>query len=112
MQTNDSLTHATPRSDREHPARRLGAVAVLAVLALGACTSDPSAHRVVEDIIRAETEDDASSDRRDCMLEALEDFSDDDLENITTQLDSSNEGNRVEGQAALDDFESALSACN
>lgn len=111
------MIHALPDAhsdqDRKRSGRRIGAVAVIAILTLGACTSDPGARRVAQDIIKAETEDDPSSDRRDCMLKVLEDdFTDEDLENITSQLGSTNTGTQAEGQAALDEYEAALSACN
>jgi len=107
------MTHAHADQDRKRSGRRIGAVAVIAVLALGACTSDPGARRVAQDIIKAETEDDPNSDRRDCMLKVLEeDFTDSDLEAITNQVNSSNTGTQAEGQAALDEYEAALSACN
>lgn len=111
------MIHALPDAhsdqDRKRSGRRIGAVAVIAILTLGACTSDPGARRVAQDIIKAETEDDPSSDRRDCMLKVLEDdFTDEDLENITSQLGSTNTETQAEGQAALDEYDAALSACN
>ena len=109
------MIHTLPdaHADRKRSGRRIGAVAMIAVLTLGACTSDPGARRVAQDVIRAETEDDTSSDRRDCMLKVLEDdFTNEQLENITDQLGSSNTGTQAEGQAALDEYEAALSACN
>ena len=91
--------------------RRVVAVALLGVLALGACTSDPGPRRVAQDIIKAEALENPELDA-ECMLKALDQFTDADLEGITQQLDSANEGTQTEGQAALDEFTAALNACN
>ncbi len=105
------MTHALPAHDRKRSGRRIGAVAVIAVLTLGACTSDPGARRVAQDIIRAETPE--GSAVQECMLKVLkDDFTDSDLEDITNKLDSANEDTQAEGQAALDEYQAALAACN
>ncbi|MGB3736830.1 MAG: hypothetical protein WA964_17865 [Ilumatobacter sp.] len=105
------MTDTLPDQDRKRSGRRFAAVAVFAVLALGACTSDPGVRRVAQDIIKAEAEANPELDE-ECMLGALDDFTDSDLEAITDQLSSANEDSQAEGQAALDDYEAALSACN
>lgn len=105
------MTLATSSGARQRPGRRVAAVAVIALFGLGACTSDPGARRVAQDIIKAEAENNPALDEQ-CMLDALDDFDDDELASITDQLNSANEDTQVEGQAALDDFEAALAACN
>ena len=65
---------APPAHRSTRSARRVGAAAMIAVLTLGACTSDPGARRVAEDIIEAEFEAEAISEsEKDCMFEVLED---------------------------------------
>ena len=105
------MIHTLPAHDRKWSGRRIGAVAVIAVLTLGACTSDPGARRVAQDIIKAEAEANDELDET-CMLEALDEFTDAQLEDITDQISSANEGSQAEGQAALDEFRAALDACN
>lgn len=110
------MIHALPaaHSDtyRKRSGRRIGAAAVIGILVLGACTSDPGARRVAQDIIKAEAEANPELDE-ECMLGVLEnDFTDEQLEAISTQLDSSNEGTRAEGQAAFDEYRDALATCN
>lgn len=108
--TDDRTIHAPARSRR---GRRLAAASVVALLALGACTSDPGARRVAEDIIRAETEDDPNSDRRDCMLDVLdEDFTDEMLEEIVSQLSTPATEAGEDGETAADEYRAALDACN
>lgn len=84
---------------------------VVALLALAACTSDPGAQRVAEDIIRAESLENPRLDE-ECMLDALEDFTNEELEEIAGDIGSSNADTNAEGQAALDAFQTALEDCN
>ncbi len=99
-------THGPKRSGR-----RFGVAALVAVVALGACTSDPGPRRVAQDIIKAEAVNNPELNEQ-CMLDALEGFSDSDLEAIASQLDNSNAETSDAGQAALDDYEATLAACN
>ena len=101
----------TRRSARPGRGRRAAASGIIALFMLSACTSDPGPRRVAQDIIKAEAEANPDLDE-ECMLTALEAFSDSDLEDISTLLDSANEDTQVEGQAALDEFQAALTACN
>jgi hypothetical protein len=112
VKTDDSMIHVLPAHDQKRSGRRIGAVAVIAVFTLAACTSDPGPRRVAQDIIKAEALANPELDE-ECMLGVLEDdFTDDQLEAISEQLNSSNEGTQVEGQEAFDEFEAALDACN
>lgn len=109
------MIHALPDAhsdqDRKRSGRRIGAVAVIAILTLGACTSDPGVRRVAQDIIKAEAEANPELDEQ-CMLDALDEFTDDQLKSITDQINSANEDTQAQGQADLDEFEAALAACN
>ncbi len=104
MKTDDATTSTTPTSHDKRTGRRVGAVVAVALFGLAACTSDPGARRVAEDIIRAEAEANSDLDEQ-CMLDALEGIPDSELDQIT----SSNEDTRAQAQAA---FEAALGACN
>lgn len=107
MTTDDTLdAKSAPRRGR-----RSAAAGVVALLALAACTSDPGPRRVAEDIIEAQAIENPALDEK-CMLDALGEFTDDQLDDITNDLDSSNAGTQADGQAALDEFEAALTACN
>ena len=56
------------------------AVAIVALLGLGACTSTPSAKAVAEDYV--ESLDGLDPAERECMLEKLDGYSNDELEAI------------------------------
>ncbi len=105
------MIHVLPAHDQKRSGRRIGAVAVIAVLTLAACTSDPGPRRVAQDIIKAEALANPELDE-ECMLGVLDDFTDDQLEAISEQLNSSNEATQAEGQAASDEYSAALDACN
>jgi hypothetical protein len=59
---------------------RSAALALVAILGVGACSSTPSAKAVAEDYI--ESIDGLSSTQRECMLEKLDGYSEDELEAI------------------------------
>jgi hypothetical protein len=56
------------------------AVAAASLLALGACSSTPSAKAVAEDYV--ESIEGLSTEQRQCMLEKLDGYSEDELEAI------------------------------
>ncbi len=109
--TDDSMISAPDSRSRQRSARRVGAVALLAVLTLGACTSDPGPRRVAQDIIKAEALENPELNE-ECMLEALKEFSDDQLEEVAADLDSSNADTQASGESELANFQAALDACN
>ncbi len=112
MIANESKTDVTTESATRTPrVRRSAAVGVVALLALAACTSDPGPRKVAEDIIRAEALENPSLDE-DCMLAVLDDFDDEQLEQIAGDLGSSNADTSAGGQAELDAYQAALEACN
>jgi hypothetical protein len=61
-------------------ARPTVAVALVALLGLGACSSTPSAKAVAEDYV--ESIDGLTDEQRQCMLEKLDGYSSDELEAI------------------------------
>ncbi len=87
------------------PARRvrLAGLALVAALGVSACNSDPSARRVAEDIINTLADPGAA---RDCMLEKLDGYSDDELDEITASANDPGPG------TAIDLFEADLAECN
>ncbi len=96
---------------RRSPALSL-AVAALAVVGLGACTSTPSAKRVTLDVIESlEGIDDTA---RDCMLEVVERYTNEELEKLGeenpnfTSLDANLDNVTPEFR----EFSEALQACN
>lgn len=87
------------------PSRRikLGALILVAGLGVAACNSDPSARRVAEDIINTLADPGAV---RDCMLDKLDEYSDDELDEITASANDPGPG------TAIDRFEADLAECN
>lgn len=86
--------------------RRALVVALVGVLGLAACTSDPSARRVAEDIIKTGfIEGDLTEVQRDCMLDRLDAYSDDELSDITASAGDAGPG------TAIELFEADLAAC-
>ena len=101
-------------SRRRRAVARPVAAAVVALLALSACTSDPGPSRVARDVIEAETviNPDITDDERDCMFEALEDnYTDADLEEISDQANDSDQAAQDEAQAELAKLRATIGAC-
>lgn len=90
---------------------RLGvAAAVVGLLALGACTSDPGPKRVAQDIIK--TESLANPDlNEECLLERLDDYSNDELVSISEGLDKQNSADQVAAEDDLAKFQADLETC-
>ncbi|MFK8026207.1 MAG: hypothetical protein AB8G26_19790 [Ilumatobacter sp.] len=107
----DSSTDQAPRSARSRT-RLVSAAAAVALLALTACTSDPGAKRVAEDIVEGEFEQGSISEsERDCMLEVLDPYSQDELEQIAADLDNADASTSSEAEADLADLQAQLTAC-
>ena len=83
------------------------AVGLIAVLGVSACTSDPSAQRVAEDLVRTVAQD--YPDIEECMLEVVDSY---DLNDLGDK--ASNENPEISGpaQAELDKFSVDLAACD
>lgn len=103
--TGDTNTQRSPRR-----ARRSIAAAVVGLLALSACTSDPGPKRVVQDIVEAEAVRNENLNE-ECMLDAIDEFSDEELEKIANDLDSSDENAAAQAAEGFDSFSAALEAC-
>lgn len=79
-------------------------------MSLSACTaSDPSAHRVAQDLIESLA---PTPEIEACMLEVLDGYTKDELESIGERLVSDNPDVVDEAQPELAEFESRLAACN
>lgn len=110
VSTSDTVSTsvtATPGGPRR---RRFTGFVVIGVLALAACTSDPGPRRVAQDIIKAEAAANPALDEK-CMLDALEGFSDSELEAIADDLDSTDTTTQQDAQAELDRYQADLAAC-
>jgi hypothetical protein len=83
------------------------AVGLLAVLGVSACTSDPSAQRVAEDLVRTLTAD--HPEIQECMLEVVEGY---DLNTLGDDATSDNDEISGPAEAELDQFEADLVACD
>ena len=83
------------------------AIGLVAVLGMSACTSDPSAQRVAEDLIKTQTQD--HPDIEECMLGVAEDY---DLNDLGDKANSENAEISRPALAELDQFEADLVACD
>jgi hypothetical protein len=83
------------------------AIGLVAVLGVSACTSDPSAQRVAEDLVKTLTQD--HPEIEECMLGVVEDY---DLNDLGEQ--ATNENPEISGPALaeLDRFEADLADCD
>jgi hypothetical protein len=83
------------------------AIALVAVLGVSACTSDPSANRVAQDLVSTQTQ--GFPDIEDCMLGVIDDY---DLNGLGD--DATSDNTEISGPAAaeLKKFEADLVACD
>ena len=83
------------------------AIGLVAVLGVSACTSDPSAQRVAEDLVKTQTQD--HPDIEECMLGVLEEYNLNELGD-----DANSENAEISGPAKeeLDQFEADLVECD
>ena len=97
-QTPTTTRAATPS------ARRLRIAGLVVVVSLGitACDSQPSVRRVAEDLVNTLTE---PGPKRDCMLDKLDDYTNDQLKEITASAQATGPG------TAMDQFEADLASC-
>ena len=80
---------------------------MIAVLGVSACTSDPSAQRVAEDIVRTVAQD--FPDIEECMLGVIDDY---DLNDLGDKANSDNPDISDPAKAELVKFEDDLAACD
>ena len=90
---------------RRSRSTRIAAVAVVAALGFAACDSQPSAKRVAEDLVNTLAADDPEV--RDCMLEKIDGYTKDELEDIGNGAQDGD----AESLAALEMFEADLASC-
>ena len=82
-------------------------IAAVAVLGVSACTSDPSARRVAEDLVRTQTQD--FPDIEECMLGVIKDY---DLNGLGEDALSETPGVSKPALDELKKFEADLVACD
>ncbi len=90
--------------------RRGVAAAVVGLLALGACTSDPGPKRVAQDIIKAESLNNPELDEQ-CLLDELDKYSNEELVTISDGLDKENSADQAAAEEALAQFAADLASC-
>jgi hypothetical protein len=83
------------------------AIGSIAVLGVSACTSDPSAQRVAEDLVRTLAQD--FPEIEECMLEVVDSY---DLNDLGDKANNENAEISGPAQAELDEFEAELAACD
>lgn len=81
---------------------KLAGVVLVAVLGVSACSSDPSAIRVAQDIVNTLATSDA---QRDCMLDKLDDYGKEEIEEIAKSAQEAGPG------TPLASFEADLKSC-
>jgi hypothetical protein len=89
---------------------RVVALGAAVVLTAAACESNPSPHRVAEDLIETLADTDAE---RDCMLDILDGYANDDLEAWGEAVENGQPGTASydDAQAELDAFQAELETC-
>lgn len=87
---------------------RAVALVLAATFGVAACSSQPSAHRVAEDLIKTLA---TTDEERDCMLAKLNAYGSDELEDIGKDADSGDVAAKAEAQAELDAFQAELESC-
>lgn len=80
--------------------------AVVGVLALSACESDPSPTRVAKDLVKTETE--GEPEIQECMLEVIDNY---DLDQLGSDSVGDNAEKAKAADAELVKFEADLVAC-
>jgi len=90
--------------------RRGIAAAVVGLLVLGACTSDPGPKRVAQDIIKAESLDNPDLDE-ECLLDQLDTYSNDELVAISEGLEKDNSADQATAEEDLAKFKADLEIC-
>ncbi len=85
------------------------AVAAISLVGLTACSSDPSAQRVAEDLVKTIAADEPEV--RDCMLDVIDGYEQSELEAIGEDAIDGDAAAQEAAQAALDKFEADLAAC-
>lgn len=79
-----------------------------AALVVSACTSEPSAKRVAEDLVNTLATND---EEKECMLEIVDSYSEDELNQLGGDVNDGDEAEKAAAQVALDQFEARLTSC-
>ncbi len=86
------------------------AIGLVAVIGMSACTSDPSARRVAEDLVKTVAQDEPEVEA--CMLAVIDDYDNEfGLQDLGSDAESENEEKSAPADAILADFEADLAAC-
>jgi len=89
------------------PIARTLAIAAVAVFGVTACTSDPSAERVAQDLVKTQAAD--FPEIEECMLGVIDDY---DLNDLGSDANSDNPEISGPAIAELDQFEADLVDCD
>lgn len=81
------------------------AVALVAVLGLSACQSDPSAKRVAQDLVKTLAE---TPEEEECMLDVIDQY---DLNTLGSEAKDGDQAEQAAANAELAKFEADLAAC-
>jgi len=81
-------------------------VALVAVLGLSACQSDPSAKRVAQDLVKTLAADDPVA--QECMLDVIDEY---DLNALGADANDGDEAEQAAANAELAKFEADLVDC-
>jgi hypothetical protein len=102
----NSEIHTMPRPTDTAPARprrvKVLALGLVAAVGLGACSHDPSAFRVAQDIVNTLAVNDS---QRNCMLDKLDAYGRDEVEAIAASAADAGPG------TPLEQFEADLASC-
>ena len=96
------------KSGRHHRFARIALAVGSVALVASACSSEPSAKRVAQDLINTLAETDAE---RDCMLDILDGYSADELDDIGSAANDGDDAEKAAAQVQLDELEARLSSC-
>ena len=81
------------------------AVALVAVLGLSACQSDPSAKRVAQDLVKTLAQ---TPEEEECMLAVIDEY---DLNTLGSEAKDGDQAEQDAANAELAKFEADLAAC-
>jgi len=80
-------------------------VALVAVLGLSACQTDPSARRVAQDLVKTLAD---TPEEEECMLDVIDEY---DLDALGADADDGDQAEQAEANAELARFEADLVDC-
>ena len=104
--------HPETRSTRRSRGAKLVALVGVVALAASACTSDPSAKRVAQDLVNTLLAADEDKEQRECMLEKIDGYTKDELEDISKNADEAAATQNVGEISDIQKFQNDLESCN